>query len=143
MFISSFHLVIVFFFVFYFISFYVVYKFVHTLYIWSGHYARNVAGFRLFDHQKPSVMPSFFFLTFFTFCYFFLLLVTFVNYFLLLKGANWIVLFCLLIVEGEGLCLDFLKISFTLEGEGGCKLMFFFLPSFDMWKEEGKGDTFF
>ncbi len=32
--------------------------------------------------------------------------------------------------------------SFTLEG-GGCRLMFFFPPSFDMWKEEGKGVTFF
>jgi hypothetical protein len=40
-------------------------------------------------------------------------------------------------------CLDFFLNFFTLEGEGGCRLMFFFPPSFDMWKEEGKGVTFF
>ncbi len=41
------------------------------------------------------------------------------------------------------MCLDFFLNFFTLEGEGGCRLMFFFPPSFDMWKEEGKGVTFF
>jgi hypothetical protein len=33
--------------------------------------------------------------------------------------------------------------SFTLDGKGGYKLMFFFSPSFDMWKEEGKWVSFF
>ncbi len=34
--------------------------------------------------------------------------------------------------------------SFTVEGEGGgFKFMFYFSPSFDMWKEEGKGPCFF
>jgi hypothetical protein len=52
------------------------------LYIWSGHYARNAAGPRPFDHQKPTVMPGPFsvmlglffffslFVTFFTACNF-------------------------------------------------------------------------
>jgi hypothetical protein len=93
-------------------------------------------------------------LTFFTFCYFlllflllitfvnyflllkvhhlllfvtFLLLVTFINYFLLLRGARGIVLLYLFIVQGEGVCLDlFIFNFFTLEGQGGYKLMFFF-----------------
>jgi hypothetical protein len=88
-------------------------------------------------------------LTFFTFCYFFiscnfckllftvegslfvtlLLLVTFKNYFLLLRGARGIVLLYLFIVQGEGVRLDFIfLISFTLERDGGYKLLFFFSP---------------
>ncbi len=75
----------------------------------------------------------------------FLLFVTFINYFFLLRGARGIVLLHLFIVQGEGVRLDFIfLISFTLERDGGYKLMFFFFPpSFDMWKEEGKGVTFF
>jgi hypothetical protein len=39
--------------------------------------------------------------------------------------------------------LDFIfLIFFTLEG-GVYKLMFLFFPPFDMWKEEGKGVSFF
>ncbi len=83
----------------------------------------------------------FLFVTFFTACNFckllstvegslfvtFLLLVTFKNYFLLLRGATRIVLLYLFIVQGEGVRLDFIfLISFTLEREGGYKLMFFF-----------------
>jgi hypothetical protein len=30
------------------------------LHICSGHYAHKVAGWRLFDHQKPNVMPGYF-----------------------------------------------------------------------------------
>ncbi len=42
------------------------------------------------------------------------------------------------------MCFDlFIFNSFSLEGEGGYKLMFFFSPSFDMWKEEGKGVNLF
>jgi len=43
---------------------------------------------------------------------------------------------------GLGCTLIFFLFFFTIEGEGGggeC----FFLPSFDMWKEEGKGMIFF
>jgi len=67
------------------------------------------------------------------------LIVTFINYFLLLRGAREIVLLYLFIVQGEGVCLDFIfLISFTLEGEGGVQVnVFFFPPSFDMWKEKG------
>jgi hypothetical protein len=66
------------------------------------------------------------------------------NYFLLLRGARGIALLYLFIVQGEGVCLDlFIYNSFTLKGEGGYKLMFYFSPSFDMWKEEGKGVNFF
>ncbi len=49
----------------------------------------------------------------------FLLLVTFKNYLLLLRGATRIVLLYLFIVQGEGVCLDFIfLISFILEREG-------------------------
>ncbi len=116
------------------------------LYIWSDHYARKDADLRLFDHKKDTVVagcfcwPFSFFVIFFTTCNFckllfivegllfvtFLLIVTFINYFLLLRGARGIVLLYLFIVQGEGVCLDFIfLISFTLEGEGGYKLMFF------------------
>jgi hypothetical protein len=100
------------------------------LYIWSGHYARKVAGWRLFDHQKHSVMPSclsvmpgfFFFLTFFTFCYFlllFLLLVTFINYFLLLK------VHCLLLFVIYFTACNFHKLRFTIErGQGNWFIIF-------------------
>jgi len=86
-----------------------------------------------------------FFKFFFHFLLLFLLLVTFVNYFLLLKRASWIFLFYLLIVEGEGVCLYifFLKKFYSWRGRGGCMLMFFSPPSFDMWKEEKKGVSFF
>jgi hypothetical protein len=68
------------------------------------------------------------------------LLVTFMNYFLLLRGARGIVLLYLFIVQGEGMRLDFIfLISFTLEREGGYKLMFFFFPSF-IWHVEGRGE---
>jgi hypothetical protein len=63
------------------------------LHICSGHYTHKVAGWRLFDHQKPnvmpgyfSVMPGFFYKKFVIFLGLFLLLITFVNYFLLLGG---------------------------------------------------------
>jgi hypothetical protein len=39
---------------------------------------------------------------------------------------------------GLGCRLIFFLPFFTIEGGGGWRLMFFFLPSFDMWKEEGK-----
>jgi hypothetical protein len=39
--------------------------------------------------------------------------------------------------------VDFFFVFFIVEGGGGWRLMFFFLPSFDMWKEEGKGMIFF
>ncbi len=74
----------------------------------------------------------------------FLLLVTFINYFLLLRRARGIVLLVIFIVQGEGVCLDiFIFHFFTVEGEWGFKFMFYFSPSFDMWKEEGKGPCFF
>jgi hypothetical protein len=38
---------------------------------------------------------------------------------------------------------EFFLNSSTLEEEGGCRLIFFSPPSFDMWKEEGKGVYFF
>ncbi len=47
-----------------------------------------------------------------------------------------------MIVEGEGVCFDLIFNFFYSLGRG-CKLMFFFLPSFDMWKEEGKQVSFF
>ncbi len=98
-----------------------------------------------------------FLLTFFTFCYFllfflllvtsinyffivegslfvtflllFLLFVIFINYFLLLRRARGIVLLYLIIVKGEGVCLDLFFLNFfTIEGEaGGTSLCFFFL----------------
>jgi hypothetical protein len=69
----------------------------------------------------------------------FLLLITFINYFLLLRGARGIVLLYLFIVQGEGVRLDFIfLISFTLERDGGYKLMFF-LSSF-IWHVEGRGE---
>jgi hypothetical protein len=47
------------------------------------------------------------------------LLVTFINYFLLLRRARGIVLLVIFIVQGEGVCLDFIFLnSFTVEGEG-------------------------
>jgi len=36
----------------------------------------------------------------------------------------------------------FILISFLVEGEG-VEVNIFFSPSFDMWKEEGKGVSFF
>jgi hypothetical protein len=46
--------------------------------------------------------------------------------------------------RGKGYALIyFSKKKFTVEGEGGYKFMFFFPPSFDMWKEEGKHVKFF
>ncbi len=116
-------------------------------------------------------MPGFFFLTFFTFCYFlllflllvtfvnyflllkvhcllllftFLLLATFINYFLLLRGAKGIILLYLFIFRGEGVRLDFFIFKFflPLRGRGGTSNCFFF-PSFDMWREEGTGLSFF
>ncbi len=88
------------------------------------HCIQNARGWRLFDHQKPTVVrgcfcrPFSLFVTFFTVCNFckllfivegspfvtfvtFLLLVTFVNYFLLLKGAKWVVLIYFLIVQNK------------------------------------------
>ncbi len=53
----------------------------------------------------------FFYYSRFIVCYFlllFLLLVTFINYFLLLRRARGIVLLYLFIVQGEGVCLDFI-----------------------------------
>jgi hypothetical protein len=35
------------------------------------------------------------------------------------------------------------NLFFDCSRGGGWKLMFFFSPSFDMWKEEGKGVFFF
>ncbi len=43
---------------------------------------------------------------------------------------------------GERVHLDFFSSFFYCSGGGGWRLMFF-LPSFDMWKEEGKGMIFF
>jgi hypothetical protein len=57
-------------------------------------------------------------------------------------------LWALFIVQGEeGPCLGFFFLLGLLllrgrEG-GGYKFMFFFSPSFDMWKEEGKRVSFF
>jgi hypothetical protein len=59
----------------------------------------------------------------------FLLFVTFINYFLLLRRARGIVLLYLIIVKGEGVCLDLFFLNFfTIEGERGYKFMFFFSP---------------
>ncbi len=43
------------------------------------------------------------------------------------------------------MCLDFYFFnSFTIEGQGeGVQIYVLFSPSFDMWKEEGKGPCFF
>jgi hypothetical protein len=66
------------------------------------------------------------------------------NYFLLLRGAKGIVLLYLFIVQGEGVCLDlFFLNSFTLEGEGGYKLMVFFLLHLTYGRRRGKGLVFF
>ncbi len=47
-------------------------------------------------------------------------------------------------VHREKRCrLIFFLLFFTVEGEGGGGQCFFFLPSFDMWKEEGKGMILF
>ncbi len=91
----------------------------------------------------------------------FLLLVTFVSYFSLLKGVKFVTFFTacnfdklfFTIEKGQGNCfisygkgcalIYFFFNSFTIEGEGGFKFMFYFSPSFDMWKEEGKGPCFF
>jgi hypothetical protein len=40
---------------------------------------------------------------------------------------------------GEKVHLDYFLFLFIVEGEGGGGVCFFFWPSFDMWKEEGKG----
>jgi hypothetical protein len=74
-----------------------------SLYIWSGHYARKVAGWRLFDHQKHSVMPGclsvmpgFFLLIFFNFCYFLLLFFTACNFyklFFIVEGSLFVTFF--------------------------------------------------
>ncbi len=89
-----------------------------SLYIWSGHYARNAWGLRPFDHQKYtvvlrpfSVMLRPLLLTFFTFCYFlllFILFVTFSNYFLLLKVQ------CLLLFVTFFTACNFHKLLFLL-----------------------------
>jgi hypothetical protein len=42
----------------------------------------------------------------------------------------------------KGCTLSFFLLFFTIEGEGGGGQCFF-LPSFDMWKEEGKRIFFF
>ncbi len=56
-------------------------------------------------------------------------------------GEAFFSLYSLFGVE-EVVCLGFN--SFTVEGEGGAyKFMFFFSPSFDIWKEEGKRVSFF
>ncbi len=75
----------------------------------------------------------------------FLMFVTFINYFLLLRMARGIILLYLFIVQGEGVRLDFFfKIFLLLREKGGTSKCFvFFLLSFDMWKEEGKGVSFF
>jgi hypothetical protein len=75
----------------------------------------------------------------------FLLFVTFINYFLLLRGARGIVLLHLFIVQGEGVRLDFIfLISFTLERDGGYKLMFFFfLLHLTCGRKRGRGLLFF
>jgi len=39
--------------------------------------------------------------------------------------------------------VDLFSSFFYCRGRGGWRLMFFFLLSFDMWKEEGKGMIFF
>jgi len=50
--------------------------------------------------------------------------------------------FFLKTVQGEGVHLYlFILISCTVEGEG-VEVNVFFSPSFDMWKEEGKGVSF-
>ncbi len=41
--------------------------------------------------------------------------------------------------RGKGCTSSFFLLYFTIEGEGGEGECFFFWPSFDMWKEEGKG----
>ncbi len=92
-----------------------------------------------------TIMPSFFFSFFVTFCYFlllvtfvnhfllfkvhclllfltFLLLVTFINCFLLLRGAREIILLYLFIVRREGVRLDFFLL---LRGRGGKSKCFF------------------
>ncbi len=40
---------------------------------------------------------------------------------------------------GKRCTLIFLFLFFTVEGGRGVEVNVFFLPSFDMWKEEGKG----
>jgi hypothetical protein len=75
----------------------------------------------------------------------FLLFVIFINYFLLLRMARGIILLYLVIVQGEGVHLDLFIFNFFYSwGKKGVQVnVFFFPPSFDMWKEEGKGVSFF
>jgi hypothetical protein len=48
-----------------------------SLYIWSGHYTCNAEGWRLFDHQKPSVMRGCFSVIWGCFCWLFSFFVIF------------------------------------------------------------------
>ncbi len=86
--------------------------FFSPLYIWSGHYAHKVAGWRLFDHQKPNVMPGYssvmpgFFFDFFDFLFFFVTFFTTCNFcklFFTVQGARWIVLVLALLVWLSGI----------------------------------------
>jgi hypothetical protein len=94
---------------------------------------------RLFEHSG-----MLFLLTSFHFLLLFLLVVTFVNYFLLLKGGKFNCLKKNLIVEGgRGVVkFYFLKLFFVVEGARGVEVNFLSL-SFDLWKKEGRGISFF
>jgi len=70
-----------------------------NLYIWFGHYAHKVAGWRLFDHQKHdvmlgcfSVMPGFFF-WFFWFFVIFLTTCDFCKLLFIIEGSLFVT-FC-------------------------------------------------
>jgi hypothetical protein len=117
---------------------------IYTLYIWSDHYARKGAGWRLFDHKKGPVVAGFF-------CWpFFIFLLLFVTSFI---ACNFCKL--LFIVEGSlfvtfFIACNFHKLVFTVErGKGnyfiifihcsgeGVRLDFFFLISFTLEREGG------
>jgi hypothetical protein len=71
-----------------------------SLKVWSEHHGHNARGWGLFDWEKYTVVPGFFFhsaglflLTLVTFSYFFLLVVSFDSYFLLGLGVRGVT-FC-------------------------------------------------
>ncbi len=78
------------------------------------------------------------FVTFFTVCNFLKLLFT------VEKGQRNCFISYIHCSGGRGVPLYiYFLILLLLRGRGGFKFMFYFSPSFDMWKEEGKGSCSF
>ncbi len=111
----------------------------NSLYIWFEHYTHKVAGSRLFDHKKPSAMPSclsvvascFFFFKF-TFCYFFTVCNFHKLFFIVEKGQG---LYCIHCATGERVHLDLFPFFFNCWGGKRAEVNVFFSPSLEMWKE--------